>query len=165
MLRPLPVIFLILGAVAFAGCSGTPTAGPDGGDGDDEGTSNNTSAKPKAVLMRDQHARDVPTAPNPFTATFDVEAPHDQLLILLHASGVGQYRLVVKGPGEANLYDSGDQTSASEPDSHSHTGSGVRVNTTAGAHSAELSFTGGITYHLNIFSSKASDAKQPAHEH
>ncbi len=51
--------------------------------------------------------------------------------------------------------------SASEPDSHAHTAQGVRVATVEGAHTAEVSFAGGITYHLTI---AASNADEP-HDH
>ncbi len=163
MLRASLTIFLVLTAVAFAGCAAAPTGGPD--DDVDRGTGNQSAPKPKAVVMRDQHAPDIPTADNPFVASFDVEAPYDQLVILLHASGVGQYRLTVTGPDGASLYDTGDVPSASEPDSHSHTAQGVRVATVEGAHTAEVSFAGGITYHLTIFASKAgADADKP-HDH
>lgn len=163
MLRAAFVIFLILTAVAFAGCSGAPTGGPD--DDVDLGTGNQSAPKPKPVVMRDQHAQDIPTADNPFVAAFDIEAPYDRLVVLLHASGVGQYRLTVTGPDGASLYDTGDVPSASEPDSHSHTAKGATVATMAGAHTAEVSFTGAITYHLTIFASKAAaDADEP-HDH
>lgn len=161
MLRAPLVILLLVTAVAFAGCASGPADVPDEpapGDQHDQ-----TAPKPKAVVMRDQHAQDIPTATNPFVADFDVEDPYDQIVVLLHASGVGQYRLVVAGPDGEPLYDTGDVPSATEPDSHSHAAQGVPVATVPGAHTATLSFTGGITYHLTIFASKAgADA---GHDH
>lgn len=163
MLRAFLTILLLLGAVGFAGCSSGPADAPD--DDSDAGGGNQTHPKPKAVVLHDQTAQDIPTGENPFVADFDVEAPYDQIVIVLHASGVGQYRLVVAGPGGEAVYDTGDQASATEPDSHSHAAQGVPVATTPGAHTAELSFTGGITYHLTIFASKTGAEADEPHDH
>ena len=145
-------------AVLASGCASDDAGtGPGGGDENGSGENNTTRLDPINVVSKQQKAADLPTATNPFVKEFTLTDGYDEILIVMHVSGAGQYQFTVTNGSEV-LYDTKQQTSSSAPDSHSTSGSGTAVETGNGTFTARMEYTGTITYHLTV------TARQHGHE-